>query len=354
MKSLMVFNSANLKNWLIKISNGEYDEIFLYRLKERFKEGKPIRNLSLFLELPYNTVKNWFNNEKPKPSSEALYKIFDKFPELKYEDLGVKEVDTGKNVTSFVERLGQLMNEKGSNNTSLAKKLNLDKSSISSWRNGYSMPSEENLIKLANLFNVSTEFLLGTTNIRKNYDKNTKIAHTLEKIAPDANVELYGKITTAKDLEEQFDDIPEYLLDVNLIGVFQEEVKRIVDYYMDENFYNNFENIVNDRNVDGLPVAFSQQCSAIDVSLLNINKSMDSIFDKYVNKKLTELGISAEEIKPLNKEYYCKIHDEIEKIFDKYVKKILIKKGVPEKYIGNPDKYHLDNKRKRHQKNNKK
>ena len=164
----MVFNSANLKNWLIKISNGEYDEIFLYRLKERFKESKPIRNLSLFLELPYNTVKNWFNNEKPKPSSEALYKIFDKFPELKYEDLGVKEVDTGKNVTSFIKRLGQLMNEKGFNNTLLAKELGLDKSSISSWRNGYSMPSEENLIKLANLFNVSTEFLLGTTNIRKN------------------------------------------------------------------------------------------------------------------------------------------------------------------------------------------
>lgn len=313
----MVFNSANFKNWLIKISNGEYDEIFIHRLKERFKEGKHIRNLSRFLELPYNTVKNWFNNEKPKPSSDALNIIFNKFPELKYEDLGVKEIDTGKKVTLFIERLEQLMEEKGYNNKELAIELSLDKSSVSSWRNSYSMPSEENLIKLSKLFNVSTEFILGTTNIRKNYDKNAKIVQTLEKIAPDAKVEFYGKITTVKDLEEQFDDIPEYLLDVNLIGVFQEEVKRIVDYYMDENFYNNFENIVNDRNVDGLPVAFSQQCSAIDVSLLNINKAIDSIFDKYV-------------------------------------KKVLIEKGIPEKYIGNPDKYHLDNKRKRHQKNNKK
>lgn len=354
MKSLMVFNSANLKNWLIKISNGEYDEIFLYRLKERFKEGKPIRNLSLFLELPYNTVKNWFNNEKPKPSSEALYKIFDKFPELKYEDLGVKEVDTGKNVTSFIKRLGQLMNEKGFNNTLLAKELGLDKSSISSWRNGYSMPSEENLIKLANLFNVSTEFLLGTTNIRKNYDKNTKIAHTLEKIAPDANVELYGKITTAKDLEEQFDDIPEYLLDVNLISVFQEEAKRVLDYRLSKTVYNNFEDTVNHREVDGQPVSYSQTCTPYDIAFLNIDKAIDNIFDKYVNKKSVELGVPAEKIMPLNKEYYYKIHDEIEKIFDKYVKKLLIKKSYPEKYIDNPDRYHLDNKKKStHKKNNK-
>ena len=311
MKSLMVFNSAKFKIWFNKILSGEYDDILMNSLKSEFKEGKPIRNLSRYLEMAYNTVKNWSNNEKPKPSSEALYKIFDKFPELKYEDLGVKAIDVAKKVTLFIQRLGQLMEEKAYNNTSLAIDLNLDKSSVSSWRNGYSMPSEENLIKLAKLFNVSTEYLLGTTDYRKRNELNEPVSKSLEKFAPDTPVDFYGRIIPARDLEEQFDDIPEYLLNTNLVNVFQEETKRVVDYCMSETAYNKFKDTVNDREVDGLPVAFSQQCSARDVALLNLKK-------------------------------------EVERIFNEYVKKVLIEKGFPEKYIADPDKYHIDNIKKRH------
>ena len=317
MKSLKVFNSAKFKNWLIKISDGEYDEKLAFALKGRAKDGKYIRNLSLYLEISYNTVKNWFNNEKPKPSSYALNIIFNKFTELKYEDLGVKEIDTEKRVTIFIQRLDQLMEEKGYNSTSLAIELCLDKSSISSWKNGYSMPSEENVIKLANLFNVSTEYLLGTTDYRRRNELNEPISKALEKFAPDTLVDFYGRKIPARDLEEQFSDIPEYLLNTNFISVFQEEVKRVVDYCMSETAYNKFDDTVNNREVDGQDISFSQHRTAKDIALLNIKEV-------------------------------------VERIFNEYVKKVLIEKGFPEEYIDDPDKYHIDNLRKRHFKKDKK
>lgn len=54
----------------------------------------------------------------------------------------------------------------------LAEKLGVGRTTISNYENNYSYPDLETLIAISNLFNVSTDFLLGISNVR--YKSNNK------------------------------------------------------------------------------------------------------------------------------------------------------------------------------------
>lgn len=61
--------------------------------------------------------------------------------------------------------LGQRINElrvaMGWNQVQLAEKLNISKQTVSNWENENIQPSIEMLVRLARLFSVSTDYLLG-------------------------------------------------------------------------------------------------------------------------------------------------------------------------------------------------
>ena len=59
------------------------------------------------------------------------------------------------------EQIKKLRMNKGMSQVQLAEKLNVIKQSVSNWENEYIMPSVDMLIKIANFFNVSTDYLLG-------------------------------------------------------------------------------------------------------------------------------------------------------------------------------------------------
>lgn len=59
------------------------------------------------------------------------------------------------------EQIKKLRMNKGMSQVQLAEKLNVTKQSVSNWENEYIMPSVDMLIKIANFFNVSTDYLLG-------------------------------------------------------------------------------------------------------------------------------------------------------------------------------------------------
>jgi DNA-binding XRE family transcriptional regulator len=59
------------------------------------------------------------------------------------------------------KRLKELRELFGMNQIQLARKLGVSKQSISNWENDNIQPSIEMLIKIAQLFSVSTDFLLG-------------------------------------------------------------------------------------------------------------------------------------------------------------------------------------------------
>ena len=59
------------------------------------------------------------------------------------------------------ERIKELRLVKGISQVDLAKRLNVSKQSVSNWENDNIQPSIDVLVKLANVFNVSTDYMLG-------------------------------------------------------------------------------------------------------------------------------------------------------------------------------------------------
>ena len=61
----------------------------------------------------------------------------------------------------LAERIRELRVAKGMSQVDLAKKVNISKQSVSNWENDNIQPSIEMLERLANVFCVSTDYMLG-------------------------------------------------------------------------------------------------------------------------------------------------------------------------------------------------
>ena len=69
-------------------------------------------------------------------------------------------------IAKLAQRLKQLRLEKDLRQDQLAKLVHVEKSSISMYENDVRQPSYEVLIRYAEVFNVSVDYLLGRTNDR--------------------------------------------------------------------------------------------------------------------------------------------------------------------------------------------
>lgn len=65
--------------------------------------------------------------------------------------------------STLCENIRQLRLQNGMNQVDFAKKMCVTKQCISNWENDNVLPSVEMLIKMADFFQVSTDFLLGRT-----------------------------------------------------------------------------------------------------------------------------------------------------------------------------------------------
>ena len=63
------------------------------------------------------------------------------------------------------QRIELLRTELGWSQVQLAKKLNVAKQTVSNWENDNIQPSIEMLVRLAKLFGVTTDYLLGLDNV---------------------------------------------------------------------------------------------------------------------------------------------------------------------------------------------
>ncbi len=61
------------------------------------------------------------------------------------------------------ENIKSLRIQNGMNQVEFAKKISVTKQCVSNWENDNVLPSIEMLVKLADFFNVSTDYLLGRT-----------------------------------------------------------------------------------------------------------------------------------------------------------------------------------------------
>lgn len=68
---------------------------------------------------------------------------------------------TRERVAILSERIHELRMRQGYTQVSLAKKLGVSKQAVSNWENGNIQPSIDMLIRIADLFSVTTDYLLG-------------------------------------------------------------------------------------------------------------------------------------------------------------------------------------------------
>lgn len=95
----------------------------------------------------------------------------------------------------------------------LAKKLGLGRTTISNYENNYSFPDLETLISIADFFNVSTDYLLGLSNVRSKASTTSKdeakILHYYNRLDSENQdyirgemVKLYREQQTEKEKRE--------------------------------------------------------------------------------------------------------------------------------------------------------
>jgi len=98
----------------------------------------------------------------------------------------------------FKERLVKLRTDKGLSQYDLAKALGLSRGQLSNYELGTRQPDNATLIKIANFFDVTTDYLLGRTNIPNATSdlKKNKIPEEFIKLLKDQNGSLpYSAVT---------------------------------------------------------------------------------------------------------------------------------------------------------------
>ena len=68
-------------------------------------------------------------------------------------------------MATYSERIKELRNQAGWSQLQLAEKLNLSKQTISQYERGVRKPDQDNLIALCDIFNVSSDYLLGKVDV---------------------------------------------------------------------------------------------------------------------------------------------------------------------------------------------
>lgn len=140
----------------------------------RFKEERKKKNLtqqglaSLF-HLDKSSISRYENGHQV-PEMETLIKLSNFF-EVSIDYLLGKtdnrnsdtdlEVSVGDN---FGKRLKQLMDSRNISAMKLSEDLNIHRGSLSNWETGKRKPDSEMLLKIANYFDVSVDYLLGNEN----------------------------------------------------------------------------------------------------------------------------------------------------------------------------------------------
>ncbi|MCL2636781.1 MAG: helix-turn-helix domain-containing protein [Oscillospiraceae bacterium] len=90
-------------------------------------------------------------------------------------------------IYGMAEKIRTLRLQKGLTQTEIAKRLNITKNSVNVWETGACAPSLINLARLAQIFGVSTDYLLGvnervTVDITEYDDLQREAIHSLTQI----------------------------------------------------------------------------------------------------------------------------------------------------------------------------
>lgn len=98
---------------------------------------------------------------------------------------------------SFADKLIQLRKQKGWSQEELAEQMNVTRQSVSKWESEQSVPDIERIIQLADLFDVSTDYLLRDTNDKSVYkDENEEQNRRVAAAEAERFIALKKKVST--------------------------------------------------------------------------------------------------------------------------------------------------------------
>lgn len=107
----------------------------------------------------------------------------------------------------FPERLKALRKEAKLTQKQIAKSLNIKQPTYAQWENGRTKPKGETLERFADFFNVSTDYLLGKTDIKNSSDiDEDALEQSLKK-----SIGFNGKPATDEEIENMKNALIDYL-----------------------------------------------------------------------------------------------------------------------------------------------
>lgn len=101
----------------------------------------------------------------------------------------------------FAERVSILMEKHNLNQSQLAKKADITEAAISNYLKGVRTPNSDVLLRIANVLNTSTDYLLGNSNTDTNNSELNYIQRNLNKLNPEQLKKAENLLKTV------FDDI---------------------------------------------------------------------------------------------------------------------------------------------------
>lgn len=138
----------------------------------RKKKGLTQQEVAKLVHVERGVYTNWeLGNRNPNYENLSMlacvfdvsidYLLGDYLEISKERYLKIKESDLMKTSNVFPQRLKELRLKKGLTQTELGEKVGVKQSTFTNWENGKREPNFETIIKIADLFEVSVDWLFG-------------------------------------------------------------------------------------------------------------------------------------------------------------------------------------------------
>jgi transcriptional regulator with XRE-family HTH domain len=113
-------------------------------------------------------------------------------------------------------RIKSLRKEKKYSQLELAKLLNVSQSTIAYYEKEQKQPSHDTLTKLADIFNVTVDYLLGRTDIKYTNTEN-KLIHEMD-LTPEILMDKYNLVIEGKKAsKEEIEEVIQYIKALRII-----------------------------------------------------------------------------------------------------------------------------------------
>lgn len=236
------------------------------------------------------------------------------------EDIGVEIItnDDSKDIKNIIgKRLTECIKKRNYTQADFAKLTSFNESVVSKWCNGETLPQYDNLLKIALVLSINTDYLLGLSNSEKldieMMKLETGLSEEIIKIFQEYNKKNMknNRVRELKNvLDFSYEGIIEFISNnEQFIDIFYTEAYKVLEYYCNGNCYEEYDKIIN-RKVDFVvdksefPNSFDLDVDVNEfigqpyeicietISKAVLHKKIDMMFDDFIDMIISKEGMS--------------------------------------------------------------